>query len=147
MEFPRRALAALVTTAFLVVPAAGASAAPRHHHGPTPQQRYEHYTGTVGDPGCKHSVPGVCWKFYWGRFAIPPCLVNDESHGLLREHSHEWTSSGLYQLTLGNWNTWKRHGWPQFPWQASKLQQSIVATDVLRSQGIHAWSTAPGCGY
>jgi hypothetical protein len=149
MRFRLRAFVALVTTSLmLAVPAAGV-AAPRHQHPTNPrlERLYEPYTGTVGDPGCKRSVPGICWKFYSGHFAIPACMVNDESHGLLHEHSHPWSSSGLYQLLLSNWDYYKQPGWPAFPYEGSKLQQSIVATDVLRSQGIHAWSTAAGCGY
>lgn len=142
----RTVVAVLTVCLVAAVPVAGASAKPRHH-GPTLEQRYEPYFGSVGDPGCKRSVPGRCWKFYTGHFAIPACMVNDESHGLLHEHSHPWTSSGLYQLLLSNWDRYKRQGWPAFPYEGSKLQQSIVATDVLRSQGIGAWSTAAGCGY
>lgn len=122
----------------LGLPVAGATAKPRHHHGPTLEQRYEPYAGTVGGEG---------WPVYRSRFAVPACIVNAESHGLLHEHSHPWGSSGLYQLELGNWEHWKQHGWPEFPYEGSKLEQSIVATDVLRSQGIHAWSTASLCGY
>lgn len=127
--------------AVLAISSAGASAHPRKPRcGRTCRllRLYEPYTGTVGGEG---------WPVYSGRFAVPACIVNAESHGLLHEHSHPWGSSGLYQLELSNWEYYKRRGWPEFPYQGSKLQQSIVAYDVLHSQGIHAWTTAYGCGY
>lgn len=145
----RHILRAAILALPILLASAPTAAANNQHHHPTRQQRerYESYYGSVGDPGCKHSIPGVCWQFYTAHFAVPPCIVNDESHGLLHEHSHPSTSSGLYQLDLGNWEHFKQRRWPAFPYEGNKLQQSIVATDVLRSQGIHAWSTAAGCGY
>jgi Transglycosylase-like domain len=103
------------------------------------QQRYEPYRGTVGGGG---------WPVYRARFAVPACIVNAESHGYLREHSHPYGSSGIYQIEVGTWEAFGGARYAHYPYQASLLDQSIVASRIWNSgRGASNWSTASGCGY
>lgn len=103
--------------------------------------RIEPYAGMLGGDG---------WPMYWGRSAIPVCMANAESHGLLHEHSHaSWGGpSGIYQII---WSTWKSNGGLRFApaaYEASRLDQSIVASRIWDGgAGAGEWSTAAGCGY
>lgn len=101
--------------------------------------RYEPYRGTVGGGG---------WPVYRARFAVPACIVNAESHGYLHEHSHPYGSSGLYQIEVGTWYSYGGGRYAHYPYQASMLDQSIVASRIWNhGEGASNWSTAAGCGY
>jgi hypothetical protein len=111
----------------------------RHAHMIRLQRLYEPYPGTVGGGG---------WPVYRSRFAVPACIVNAESHGYLREHSHPYGSSGIYQIEVGTWEAFGGARYAHFPYQASLLDQSIVASRIWnRGRGASNWSTAAGCGY
>jgi Transglycosylase-like domain len=142
----RALVVALITAAVTAVPAAG-GVATRHH--PTRLQqleaRYEPYKGCVGYHGSKTE------PFYCSRFAVPACIVMAESRGLVHEHSHPSTSSGLYQITGGQSGSWALFGglkYAPLPYEASKLDQSIVATSMWNhTRGASNWTTAARCGY
>ena len=100
---------------------------------------YEPYSGVVGGAG---------WPNHYGHFAVPTCIVDAESHGLVDEHSDPDGSSGEYQIEE---STWVAEGGTQFaayPYQASHDDQSEIASRIW-DHGHHAsqWSTAAGCGY
>jgi hypothetical protein len=129
--------------AVLAISSAGASAHPHHHHGPTRLQRlelrYEPYVGILGGDG---------WPVYRGRSAVPVCITNAESHGLLHEHSHPWGSSGKYQIEAATWAAEGGLKFAQLPYEATDLQQSIVASRIWdHGRGAGNWTTAAGCGY
>ena len=92
-------------------------------------QRYEPYRG---------------WTQFGGRssYAIPAVIVECESHGMLHEDSHPDSSSGLYQIELISWNDFGGRAFASFPFEATKLQQSIVATRIWREVGARAWTCA-----
>lgn len=144
MQVSLRARAALVTVSLvLAVPAAGVAAPHKHHHGQTREQRlerrYEPYAGTAGGDG---------WPVYYGHFAVPVCIVNAESHGLLHEHSHPYGSSGEYQIEPGTWASYGGLKFASLPYEASHLDQSIIASRIWHhGHGAGNWSTAAGCGY
>jgi hypothetical protein len=152
MEFRIRGIiVGLVTAAVLVVPVAGVSAKLRHPRcGHVCQQRklvvrYEPYSGMVGGDG---------WPIYRGRFAVPACIVNAESHGLVHEHSHPYGSSGEYQIEPGTWRDTAYGGngrtnfGVSYAYEASHLDQSIVASRIWdHGRGASSWTTAYGCGY
>lgn len=101
--------------------------------------RYEPYDGCVGGNG---------YRRYCSTFPVPACIVNAESHGLVHEHSHPWSSSGLVQIELGTWHSEGGLKYAQFPYEASKLQQSIVASRIwAHGAGAGQWSVAAACGY
>lgn len=102
-------------------------------------RRYEPYQGCVGGEG---------WPTYCSRFAVPPCVVDAESHGLVHEGSHPGYSSGLYQIEPGTWAAYGGLRFAPLAYLASKLQQSIVATRIWdHGNGASNWTTAAGCGY
>jgi hypothetical protein len=74
------------------------------------------------------------------RYAIPATIVECESHGMVHEDSHPDSSSGLYQIELSSWNEFGGRAFASFPFEATKLAQSIVATRIWRSVGARAWT-------
>jgi Transglycosylase-like domain len=76
----------------------------------------------------------------WARYAIPARVVDCESRGETHEQSHPWSSSGLYQIEAGTWTAFGGKRFAALPYLATKLQQSIIAYRILRSQGRGAWS-------
>lgn len=131
--------------AVMAIFSAGAAAHPRHSRcSHVCQQRklvarYEPYSGTVGGEG---------WPIYHGHFAVPACIVNAESHGLLHEHSHPYGSSGEYQIEPGTWDSNGGREFAALPYEASHLDQSIVASRIWdHGRGAGNWTTAYGCGY
>jgi len=157
MQFSKRTLvASILASLALAVPTAGL-AAPRDNAGGTTiahavrraiarhaemvrlEVRYEPYRGTVGGGG---------WPVYRARFAVPACIVNAESHGYVHEHSHPYGSSGLYQIEVSTWELFGGGRFAHYPYQATPLQQSIVASRIWNhGRGASNWSTAAGCGY
>jgi hypothetical protein len=137
-------VASFIAAVLLAIPVAGASASPRHHCNRRCQRarlivRYEPYKGTVGGDG---------WPVYYGHFAVPACIVTAESHGLLHEHSHPWTSSGEYQITAGSWAAYGGSRFAALPYEANHLDQSIIASRIWdHGRGAGNWTTAAGCGY
>jgi hypothetical protein len=104
-------------------------------------RQFEPYTGMIGGAG---------WPTRWGRSAIPVCITNAESHGLVHEATHaSWGGpSGRYQIIP---STWLANGGGRFApaaYLATEVQQSIVASRIWNhGRGARAWSTAAGCGY
>jgi len=122
-----------------IASAARRRAIARHAEMVRLEVRYEPYRGTVGGGG---------WPVYRARFAVPACIVNAESHGYVHEHSHPYGSSGLYQIEVSTWELFGGGRFAHYPYQATPLQQSIVASRIWNhGRGASNWSTAAGCGY
>lgn len=91
-----------------------------------------------------HVEPYIGWTAVEGvsRYAIPAVIVECESRGEIAEQSHPYSSSGLYQIELSSWAAFGGRIFAAFPYLASKLQQSIIARRIWRSQGAGAWTCA-----
>lgn len=96
---------------------------------------YEPYYGCTTYGGCSH-------------WAIPACMVQGESHGLRTADAGDG-SGGYYGILVSTWQNPVFDGtrWTPVAPEATKDEQSIVATEVLRVEGFGAWQTAAPCGY
>jgi hypothetical protein len=99
------------------------------------EAKYEPYYGCTELGGCS-------------KWAVPACIVNAESKGLVHEASHVDYSSGLYQIEANTWAAYGGQKYTQLAYAASKLDQSIIASKIWAGgRGASQWETAEGCGY